>query len=91
MSKDAEIFATYMSRRGLLAAAAVTGAGVAAAPLLASPAAASAPTLASPRSHPIRGQQADATLTPILVSTRTDVVDTTKGTVHMVIGGGGTS
>ncbi|HEY1486810.1 MAG TPA: metallophosphoesterase, partial [Micromonosporaceae bacterium] len=43
------------------------------------------------RSHPIRGQQADATLTPIPVSTRTDVVDTTKGTVHMVIGGGGTS
>ena len=43
------------------------------------------------RSHPIRGQQSDATLTPIPVSTRTDVVDTSKGTVHMVIGGGGTS
>src|SRR5580693_2564002 len=33
------------------------------------------------RSHPIRGQEA----------TPTDVIDTTKGTVHMVIGGGGTS
>ena len=43
------------------------------------------------RSHPIRGQQANATLTPVTASTRTDVVDTTKGTVHMVIGGGGTS
>jgi hypothetical protein len=43
------------------------------------------------RSHPIRGQQSDATLTPIPTSTRTDVVDTTQGTVHMVLGGGGTS
>jgi len=43
------------------------------------------------RSHPIRGQQTNATLTPIPVSSRTDVIDTTQGTVHMVIGGGGTS
>jgi len=43
------------------------------------------------RSHPLRGQQANATLTPIPVATATDVIDTTKGTVHMVIGGGGTS
>ena len=43
------------------------------------------------RSHPIRGQQPNATLTPVPAGTRTDVVDTTKGTVHMVIGGGGTS
>jgi hypothetical protein len=43
------------------------------------------------RSHPIRGQQQNATLTPIPVSTRTDVIDTTQGTVHMVLGGGGTS
>ena len=43
------------------------------------------------RSHPIRGRQPDPTLTPIPASTRTDVVDTTKGTVHMIIGGGGTS
>lgn len=43
------------------------------------------------RSHPIRGQQNNATLTPIPVGTSTDVIDTTKGTVHMVIGGGGTS
>ena len=33
----------------------------------------------------------NATLTPIPAATRTDVVDTTKGTVHMVLGGGGTS
>jgi Calcineurin-like phosphoesterase/Purple acid Phosphatase, N-terminal domain len=43
------------------------------------------------RSHPIRGQQANATLTPIPTATSTDVIDTSKGTVHMVIGGGGTS
>jgi hypothetical protein len=43
------------------------------------------------RSHPIRGQQHNATLTPIPVSKRKDVIDTTRGSVHMVIGGGGTS
>jgi hypothetical protein len=43
------------------------------------------------RSHPIHGQQTNQTLTPIPVATGTDVIDTTKGTVHMVIGGGGTS
>jgi 3',5'-cyclic AMP phosphodiesterase CpdA len=43
------------------------------------------------RSHPIRGQQPNQTLTPIPAGTNTSVVDTTKGTVHMVIGGGGTS
>jgi hypothetical protein len=43
------------------------------------------------RSHPIRGCQANATLTPVPVATTPDVIDTTKGTVHMVIGGGGTS
>jgi len=43
------------------------------------------------RSHPIRGQEPNATLTPVPVSTRTEVVDTTAGTVHMVLGGGGTS
>ncbi len=43
------------------------------------------------RSHPIRGQQPSDTLTPIPVDTRTDVVDTSRGTVHMVLGGGGTS
>jgi len=43
------------------------------------------------RSHPIRGRQANATLTPIPVSTNTEVIDTSHGTVHMVIGGGGTS
>lgn len=43
------------------------------------------------RSHPIRGQQHNTTLTPIPTDTRTDVIDTTKGSVHMVLGGGGTS
>ena len=43
------------------------------------------------RSHPVRGHEANQTLTPIPASTATDVIDTTKGTVHMVIGGGGTS
>jgi len=43
------------------------------------------------RSHPIRGQEANATLTPVAAATTTDVIDTSKGTVHMVIGGGGTS
>jgi hypothetical protein len=43
------------------------------------------------RSHPIRGAEANQTLTPLPVATATDVIDTTKGTVHMVIGGGGTS
>jgi hypothetical protein len=43
------------------------------------------------RSHPIHGQEANQTLTPKPASLATDVIDTTKGTVHMVIGGGGTS
>ncbi|MBV8696316.1 MAG: metallophosphoesterase family protein, partial [Bradyrhizobium sp.] len=43
------------------------------------------------RSHPIRGRESNATLTPLPAATTTDVIDTTKGTVHMVIGGGGTS
>jgi hypothetical protein len=43
------------------------------------------------RSHPIRGQESNATLTPVAAATATEVIDTTKGTVHMVIGGGGTS
>ncbi|MEV8148070.1 metallophosphoesterase family protein [Arthrobacter sp. NPDC080073] len=43
------------------------------------------------RSHPIRGQQPNATLTPIPADTNTETIDTTKGTVHMVLGGGGTS
>jgi hypothetical protein len=43
------------------------------------------------RSHPIRGRETNATLTPIPAATATDVIDTTKGCVHMVIGGGGTS
>jgi 3',5'-cyclic AMP phosphodiesterase CpdA len=43
------------------------------------------------RSHPIRDREPNATLTPIPVATATNLIDTTKGTVHMVIGGGGTS
>jgi len=43
------------------------------------------------RSHPIHGCEANATRTPIAAATDTAVIDTTKGAVHMVIGGGGTS
>jgi 3',5'-cyclic AMP phosphodiesterase CpdA len=43
------------------------------------------------RSHPIRGWESNPTRTPIPAATDLDVIDTTKGTVHMVIGGGGTS
>jgi hypothetical protein len=43
------------------------------------------------RSHPIRGRESNATLTPVPATTATDIIDTSQGTVHMVIGGGGTS
>ena len=43
------------------------------------------------RSHPIRGHEGNPTLTPLPQATATDHVDTRRGTVHMVIGGGGTS
>ncbi|RDI65250.1 purple acid phosphatase family protein [Nocardia pseudobrasiliensis] len=43
------------------------------------------------RSHPVRGTLGTETLTPAPVDTRTDVIDTSRGTVHLVIGGGGTS
>jgi hypothetical protein len=43
------------------------------------------------RAHPVRGALGTDTRTPIPVDTRTDVIDTSKGTVHVVIGGGGTS
>lgn len=43
------------------------------------------------RSHPLRGTMGTDTRTPIPVETRNDVIDATKGTVHLVIGGGGTS
>jgi hypothetical protein len=43
------------------------------------------------RSHPIRGHQDNDTMTPTPAATRTDRIDTSKGTVHMIIGGGGTS
>ncbi len=43
------------------------------------------------RSHPLRGTQDTPTRTPIPVDTRTDLIDATRGTVHLVIGGGGTS
>jgi len=42
------------------------------------------------RAHPIRGTLGTDTLTPAPVSTAS-LIDTTKGTVHVVIGGGGTS
>ncbi|MFI0743228.1 purple acid phosphatase family protein [Streptomyces sp. NPDC021100] len=41
------------------------------------------------RSHPVRGTLPNETRTPIPTATRTDLVDTGKGTVHMVIGAGG--
>jgi hypothetical protein len=43
------------------------------------------------RSHPIRGVQPTDTLTPIPVDGNGDSIDTSRGTVHLVIGGGGTS
>ncbi|BDB43210.1 hypothetical protein Mkiyose1665_40860 [Mycobacterium kiyosense] len=43
------------------------------------------------RSHPLRGTMGTDTRTPIPVDTRSDVIDVTRGTVHVVIGGGGTS
>jgi hypothetical protein len=43
------------------------------------------------RTLPIRGQQDNVTRTPIPRATATDLVDTEVGTVHMIIGGGGTS
>ncbi|MCC3768940.1 metallophosphoesterase family protein [Streptomyces sp. UNOC14_S4] len=41
------------------------------------------------RSHPLRGTLPNDMRTPVPVSTRTDVIDTSKGTVHMIIGAGG--
>ena len=44
------------------------------------------------RSHPVRGVVSGSpTLTPEPVSTDTRVIDTSRGTVHMILGGGGTS
>ncbi|MDD4868459.1 MAG: metallophosphoesterase family protein, partial [Mycobacterium sp.] len=43
------------------------------------------------RSHPVRGTLGTDTLTPRPVDTGGDVIDATKGTVHVVVGGGGTS
>lgn len=43
------------------------------------------------RAHPVRGALDNATRTPIPVDTTADVVDSRAGTVHVVIGGGGTS
>ncbi|HSS26102.1 MAG TPA: metallophosphoesterase family protein [Mycobacterium sp.] len=43
------------------------------------------------RSHPLRGELGTDTRTPIPVDTHNDVIDATRGTVHVVIGGGGTS
>lgn len=43
------------------------------------------------RSHAIRGTLPTDTLTPNPVDAQPDSIDTSKGTVHLVIGGGGTS
>jgi hypothetical protein len=43
------------------------------------------------RSHPVRGHLPTTTLTPKPAATNTRVIDTSRGTVHMILGGGGTS
>jgi hypothetical protein len=43
------------------------------------------------RSHPLHGCEENRTLTPKPAALATDVIDTSKGAVHMVMGGGGTS
>ena len=43
------------------------------------------------RSHPVRGTLPTETQTPIPVDTGDGVIDSRRGTVHVVIGGGGTS
>jgi hypothetical protein len=44
------------------------------------------------RSKPLRGVDGSTpTMRPLPVSDRLDVIDTSRGTVHMVLGGGGTS
>jgi len=43
------------------------------------------------RAHPVRGTLGTDTLTPAPVSTASGDIDTSTGTVHLVIGGGGTS
>jgi 3',5'-cyclic AMP phosphodiesterase CpdA len=43
------------------------------------------------RSHPVRGALPTETRTPVPVDTGGGVIDATRGTVHLVIGGGGTS
>ena len=44
------------------------------------------------RSHPLRGADRQGeTLRPRAVASRTDVIDTDAGTVHLVLGGGGTA
>jgi hypothetical protein len=43
------------------------------------------------RSHPVRGTLDTETKTPIPVETHGDVIDTSKGTVHVLVGSGGSS
>lgn len=43
------------------------------------------------RSHPVHGQADTPTLTPLVAATDIDRIDATKGTVHLLLGGGGTS
>ena len=43
------------------------------------------------RTQPVRGTTGSSTLTPQPVTASQQTIDTTNGTVHMVIGGGGTS
>src|SRR5262245_47970663 len=70
MANDEQLFASHMSRRGLLTATGVVGAGIAAAPLLGGTASAAtvgavAPAPLSSGGHPVLGGPAgDPTLTP---------------------------
>jgi hypothetical protein len=43
------------------------------------------------RTHPVRGTDPDSLLRPAVVDDRLDGIDTSKGTVHLILGGGGTA
>ncbi|MHB6910808.1 purple acid phosphatase family protein [Streptomyces sp. DB-54] len=43
------------------------------------------------RTHPVRGTDPHSLLRPAVVDDRLDAIDTSKGTVHLILGGGGTA
>ncbi|NUS12952.1 MAG: purple acid phosphatase [Streptomyces sp.] len=43
------------------------------------------------RTHPVRGTDPDSLLRPAVVDDRLDRIDTSEGTVHLILGGGGTA